>query len=841
MSRFYHNTTLKYNIYFNGNEAYKRALNRMKAQNVDNYNEILPIYYDTKDENSSSASGDMDKAITKSSKGIKIHSITSRPAKMKKGNSKKAKEFNKRNEYNRWIDDSYLLMGKAYFIKKEYLDARYNFEYVIRQFPNEKTKFDAYYWLIRNLLEQRSFSAAKEKLDFVEAQKDFPEKMTGKFNAVYADYFIKQKQYDEAIPKLLEAVKYSKRKDGKLRYYFILAQIYEKIGNDDKAIEMYRLSMKRNNDYSMVFNANINTAKCYANKGKNTKDIRKKLNKMLKDDKNIEYKDRIYYAIAEIDKSTGNIDNAITNYKLSSENSVSNDFQKAVSCLNLGEIYYTRLDYKNAQLYYDSTIMYLPVTYDNYSQIRQNSLNLNQLVENTSIVEFEDSVQKLASMSTNDRNKIIDKIIADIVEAERLQREQEALDNQNSMLFDQRRGTNSNVSASTTGKWYFYDQSQISFGRNEFTKKWGNRKNEDNWRRKNKIVMAEFIDEVEDTLNTDSSKNTPQFSNVKSREYYLQNIPLTDSALTASNERIRDALYNIGEIYKDLFVDYPKAIGSYEDLNKRYPQNIYLLNSYYYLYILNKLINNTAEMERYKNLIIDNYPKSNYAMLLQNPNYIQEVKEKEIAENQLYIDTYDSYMSGDCNATLRNINTFFAENDEKHRLAPNFDFFKTLCTGKNADTTAFKTALVSFIQKYSKDELSTVAQNLLQYFGTTDVQALIEELKTRPEANIKNNNLSVKDTNKFANEDASLYSVNPDSEHYYVIYVKSDSVDMKLLSFQVRAYNVFNFSMRTFNVVNYPINTNYDLVTVRSFKNMRQAVNYSKMIASSRDVFDFTS
>ncbi|MDR2834899.1 MAG: hypothetical protein LBV69_01680, partial [Bacteroidales bacterium] len=363
LSRFYHNTTLKYNIYFNGNEAYKRGMNRIKSQNVDNYNEILPVFIDSKEESVSLAGGEMDKAIQKSSKGIKLHSITSKPTNKKKGNSKRAQEFNKKKEFNRWVDDAYFLMGKSYFIKREFLDSRYNFEYIIRQFPEEAIRFEASIYLTRNFLEQRDFSNAKERLDLIEGQKDFPTKFTGQLNATYSDYFIKQKQYENAIPKLEAAVKFTKKRKEKQRYIFILGQIYEKSGNLNQATEMYELAMKRNNDYSMVFNSQINIAKCYAMQGKNTKDIRKKLNKMLKDDKNIEYQDRIYYAIAEIDKNSGDINNAIKNYKKSSETSVSNDYQKAISCLNLGEIYYSKLDYKNAQIYYDSTIMFLPATY----------------------------------------------------------------------------------------------------------------------------------------------------------------------------------------------------------------------------------------------------------------------------------------------------------------------------------------------------------------------------------------------------------------------------------------------------------------------------------------------
>lgn len=839
LSRVYHGTTLKFNIYFNGNEAYKRGINRILSQNIDNYNEILPIFIDSKEDLASSASGDMDKAIQKASKGIKLHSITTKPNKGKTS-SKKEQEFYKKNEFNKWVDESYFLMGKSYFIKRDYLQARHNFEYITRQFPDEIIRYEANLYLVRTFAEQRNFRSAKETLDFIEGQKDLPKKYNGLFNAIYADYYLKQKKYNEVIPYLTKAIEFTKNKKNKLRYTYILAQIFEKSGNLNKATELYEKVAKRNSSYDMEFNAKINMAKCYAIQGKNTRDIRKKLTKMLKDDKNIEYLDQIYYAIAEIDLNSNKIENAISNFKKSSETSISNDYQKAISCLKLGEIYFSNLDYKNSQIYYDTCIMYLPATYENYAKIRMHSLNLNELVKYVNIVEFEDSVQKLANMNTNERNKIIDKIIENLAEKERLDREQEQQLAMNSMIFDQRRGNfNSGSSTPSGGKWYFYNPSQLSFGKNEFTKKWGNRKNEDNWRRSNKAIVTTF--ETEDDLAGLDSTQTqkPRLTNPKSREYYLQDIPLTDSAMMQSNTKIISALFNMGRVYKELFSDYNKSIYAYEDLNNRYPNNDYLLLSYYNLYLLNKLINNTTNTLKYKNLVIDKFPDSNFAKLLENPNYIQELEDKRRVDEQLYMDTYDKYMEGRCDIVIANADKFLDENSNND-LIPKFDFLKTLCVGKTSDTIIFKASLVEFMQKYKNDELSTVAQNILEYFGTTDIQALIDELKSRPEVQKTNPNTDTNSSNNYnsANNTNEEYTYDENSEHYYVIYVKNTDVDMKRLSFEIRNFNIFNFSMRTFNVVNTPLNNNYDLVSVKTFRNQRQASNYSKMIANSNDVFN---
>ncbi len=832
LTRTYHNITAMYNVYFNGNEAYQRGLNRIKSQYSENYNELLPIFPESNENAASIATGDMDRAINKASKTIKLHSITAKPERRGTGPmTDKEREFYEKNEYCKWIDDSYLLMGKSYLIKRDFHQARHNFEYIIRQFPNEDTKYSAYLYLSRTYIEQGNYVNAKEIFDLLEADREFPEDMKKDLALIYADYYLRQSQYEASIPRLNTTIEEIRRHRKKVRYLYILAQIHERLGNLMTASNYYAKAARRNSDYEMEINAKINMAKCFVGGGEDTRDILRQLNRMLRDDKNMEYLDQIHFAIAEIYLRIDDTENAIENYKKSSEKSVFNDYQKAISCLRLAEIYFELKDYKNSSIYYDTCMMFLPQSYENYREVRQNAMNLAELTKYTNIVEFQDSVQKVALLNEAERNQLIDKIIAEVIEQEKLERDMERQDQLSSMLFDERRHGRQDRTPSS-GRWYMYDPAQLSFGQNEFRKKWGRRQNEDHWRRSNKEIIDMYAD-FEDGESPDSIQE-PRITDNKKREYYLQDIPLTDSMMQVSHSKILESLFNIGKIYQEKFNNYELAINAFEELNSRYPDNEYLLLSYYNLYLLSKLTDKTDKKQTYKDLLVAKFPDTHYANLLKNPNYIIELNEKRKKNEQLYIDTYDNYVAGRCDVVTLNADDFI-ENNPEGELTAKFAYLKTLCVGKTSKQSEFQLALVEFMRAYPEDELYIAAQNILEYFGTTDIESLIADLESRPLTEEISKDIKVQDSLAVLPEE--LFSFEEMEAHFYVIKIHSESIDEKRLSFEIRNFNIFNFSLRTFSVTTYNYDEGHQLIVVKTFNNQRQAINYRNMIANNNDVF----
>ena len=377
-SRAYHNTTSRYNWYFNAKEIRKAKEAELFDQHKDDFSELIPLFIYPTESQSKAMYPDMDAIIEKTSTLIHRHSM-----------------YISKEEHNRWIDDSYMLMGIARFYKQEYYVGEEVFTYLAKAYKKKDERFLALIWLARTYMEVNDMRKAESYLTLIEEQ-GCPKQYSSEFNAVYADYFIRKRNYDEAIPKLEKSLKTTKKRVTKRRYNYVLAQLWLKKKEYSKASELFTTVIKLKPKYDMMFNAKISRALSFDPTSGEQKDIKKMLTKMVKDKKNTEYLDQIYYALADIAFKEADEPLGIKYLQKSAAASVNNDKQKALSYLRLGELFYAKPDYMNSQAYYDSCLTVLPTDYESYDQIDARTKALTKLVKNILTVQQEDSLQKLA-------------------------------------------------------------------------------------------------------------------------------------------------------------------------------------------------------------------------------------------------------------------------------------------------------------------------------------------------------------------------------------------------------------------------------------------------------------
>ena len=826
--RGYHNLTSKYNVYFNGNEAYKSGMDNIYSAHEDNFSLVLPIFVYSDKEAALTSYSDMNRVIEKSEKCMRKHSITAKPkTKKNKKLSDKKKEFQNKNEYVKWIDNAEILEGKAKTIKQDYFAAIEQFSHIVHQYDEQDTKTEAYIWLARCYTEMEKYQQADDFISTVTGDMSkVSRKMMAPLAQTQADILLRQGRYADAIPHVETAVQTIRRdKREKIRLMYILAQLYQINEDNRKASEWYQKVIDKNPDYQYVFNARINKASIFSSESGGSASLQRELTKMLKDDKNTDYLDQIYYALGNIAYNEMRDDDALWYFKQSIAASTTNDNQKSISYLAVADIYFDKPDYRNAQLYYDSAMVNLPHEYPDYQNIRRKAENLTDLVNCIETIQTQDSLQRLARMSESERNKIIDRKIQEVKNAEQAEknRENEA---KNELAQAQQM---SRQNTQTGGKWYFYNQSSLSLGQDEFRKKWGSRKLEDNWRRSNKTVTE--WDDMSSTAENNEAEDTKKGLDNKSREYYLVDIPLTDSAYKVSQQKMEEAYFNLGVVYKDKFADYPLAIDAFTDYMKKYPRSEKEVSAMFNLYKTYLLQKDYANADVYKKLIIREYPETDYAKILNDPDYYKELERAENELNFMYQVTYRYFLNDECdnvNSTFRYVDSAYPDS----RLMPKFALLNTLCMGKQTDSLTFESYLKTYIEKYPKSEEAGYARDVIAALNRkpheveekTEEQILVEEQLAAQAA--------------YDSLDVSLYNYDADELHYYIVVVDKHKLEESRIRFGFIDFNDEYFDFMNFDVTTAKLTEDYGIVRVDKFKNARMAQNYIESVIVAGEVFD---
>lgn len=834
VSRAYHNVTSRYNIYFNGKESLKAGLERIDQTVEDDFTRILPVFKDSEPSAAKVAKSDMDNAILKASKLVQMHSITKKP-KRRRLRTRSYQEFASREEFNNWVDDSYLLMGKAYFYQHNFISATDNFSQVVRKFSEEETRYDALVWLIRCYSETERFSEASEVILSLQADNSFPRRLERELAQVTADYYLKQKDYPEAIKFLDIAVKKTFWKKQKARLQYIMAQLYRETGNLPMAAEAFREVARLNPPYKMAFNARINAAGIFTGQG-DVEKLKKELRRMLKDEKNTEYRDQIYFALGNIFFREGNREQAIENYRHSVATSFENDHQRALSAVTLADLYFEDRQYRESQAYYDSVMMVIDNNYPDYNKLSDRYKSLSRLVENIVTVEVQDSLQRLAKMPEVERNALIDKWVA---QEQEKQRSAELLASQEQMNRGFYRANEYRFGLGRTdegGGWYFYNPQTVSYGKAQFQQRWGRRKLEDDWRRQNKTSLSP--DEMEEFAGLiDSSKIVVRVDDPLKREYYTQDLPVNDSLMALSHDKIRDALYNCGKIFKSDFNDYPRSAESFEELNRRYPQNIYQPSAYFDLYDLYELMNDQQKADYYRNLIVGNFPESKYARYLQNPNFFAELQERQDSLNRLYQDAFRDYKAGRY-ANVSVLATRMKTMEPDSLIIPKIDFMATVAGGVQSDMPAFEGLLKKYIATYPQAEPTPLAGEILaliQDSTLADYRKLVEMGYLHDE--IKNDEL-LPGNQRGEDEFGGRFSYEEDLLHYFVIvWPRKADVDVNRLKFDIANYNLDHYTKIDFDIETENLDANEMMLMVRSLENKEQGLIYFRSIIRQAPVF----
>ena len=849
-SRAWHSFKAKYNAFYNGKLAYIDGTVEKENGNKDNFTEVIPLYTVGNKQSRQLGSGNFDKAIEKSQKVIKLHSIKRKPEWTKKRRkTERDLEWLNRKEYNPFLWKAWLMMGQSQFYKGSFDEAASTFSYMSRIYHTQPAIYGrARAWLAKSYVELDWLYDAEDVIrnmsrDFIHpaAQHEWDYTM--------ADYYIHAADYQKAIPYLRKVIRHENRKKQKARQWFLMGQLQSALGQKTEAYKAYQRVVRLNPPYEVEFNARIAMTEVFADT-QGGKMIRR-LKRMAISDKNKEYLDQVYYAIGNIYMSERDTLNAIAAYEKGNTKSTRNGIEKGVLLLRLGDIYWAMEKYNDAQRCYGEAIGLLDKERDDYEQLSHRSQVLDQLVPYTDAVHLQDSLLELSTMSEADRNAAIDRVIDELKRKEKEERdklaEEEAARTQQRNAGQPNRPVNQNPAAANQqqdkGLWYFYNPTAVNQGKTQFQKQWGKRENVDNWQRVNKSVVADDTaaaaangEETGETAaegqtgeqtgaadggNGETPADTLQ-NDPHNREYYLAQIPFTDEQKAECHLIIQDGLYNSAVIFKDKLDNLHLSEKAFTRLRMDYPEYEGMDNAYYHLFLLHSRKGEHQQAADYVSLLQSRYPESQWTALLTDPNFEENSRFGLHLEDSLYAATYEAFKADRADEVRANAD-FSATRFPLGANRDKFIFIDGLTKLNQGDADGCLEAMTAVVEQFPSGKVGEMAGMIIN--GVKQGRQLrggrfdIGDVWQRRTAVLNDNDTT--DNRQFSNE--------RNTDFIFMIAYMPDSVNENQLLYEVARYNFTSYFVRNFDI---EIDEDAGLhrMILRGFRNYDEALQYARAL-----------
>lgn len=852
-SRWWHSFNARYNTYYNGTLAYIDGSEEKERSNKDNFTEIIPLYTVGNKRSKEIGKGNFDKAIEKSQKAIKLHSIKKKPEwnKNRRKNEKDLEWLN-RKEYNPLLWKAWMLMGRSQFHQGAFDEAASTFAYMSRLYQTQPAIYGrARAWLAKCYIEQDWLYDAEDVIRNMRRD-SIHWSARKEWDYTYADYYIHIGDYEQAVPYLRKVIKHEMRRPQKAREWFLLGQLENALGHKQAAYKAFQRVCRLNPPYEVEFNARIAMTEVMA-QGQWKKMV-SRLKHMAASDNNKDYLDQVYYAIGNIYLAQKDTAKAIGAYEKGNEKATRSGIEKGVLLLKLGDIYWEKEKFSDAQRCYGEAIGLLDKEREDYEQLAERSKILDELAPFTDAVHLQDSLQALAQMSEKDRNEAIDRVIEELKKKEKEEKRKQAEANAQDVMQrngatgnrnNQQRNTPTAQTGQQNGKWYFYNPMAVQQGKQTFEKQWGKRENVDNWQRVNKTVVAgmggtdeipELTPEQLDSIATaeaiqdsleqvkDSAQNDPH-----KREYYLAQIPFTEEQLLASNLILEDGLYNSGVIFKDKFNNLPLSEKALRRLSDDYPDYENMADVYYHLFLLYNRKNMPEIADQYLDKLKEQYPESQWTGILSDPYFKENAIFGEQMEDSLYAATYNAFKADRYDEVKGNARL----SSERFPLGANRDkflFIDGLGKLNDGDGDGCLQDMNTLVEKFPQSKLAEMAGMIVNgvkagkrlHGGKFD----LGDVWSR-------RSVVLSDSDSIA---AKKLSPERNIDFIFMVAYKPDSVNENQLLYELARYNFTSYMVRNFDITIEQDEYGLHLMQVSGFRNFDEALQYARELYQQSNI-----
>ena len=720
----FNNVAARDNAYFLAREKLHAIEEKLYADRLNDYNQSLPLFPTLDSASVRANRADLNDVIKKASMPIQH-----RPG-------------------SDWTDDAYVLVGWARFYQMQFDDAALTFKYVNSTSKDDNAKHEALIGLMRTYVARGEYESAKAVSDLLDKDRGLPKDARQLF-LTRADYYIRTNEPAKAIPQLEKAIPLIELKNERSRTRYVLAQLYQDAGENKKAYDQLDQILARNPPYELDFHAKLMLGQVSDLTLKDRARLNKTFAGLLKDTKNKDYRDKIYYEMARLNYREKNYPEALKLLRQSIQATTTNRLQKSYTYLLAGRIYYENLQkYRLAAAYYDSTVQNLAKEAKTYAAIKERSDILKEFAKQYTVIETQDSLQALAKLDKDALNQQLNlyadaEIAAKEKEAARLAALQKASDKATEFASRQANSPPSSLpggapptdlmafdptAVASGAKWYFDNPAALGTARADFLRRWGNRQLQDNWRTSSQAsnspnTPANGGAPVDITGNRTNQVNSPADSAAAAAAadpeagkralvaQYRSNLPLSPEQLQASEAQIETALYELAGIYKEQLKEREKGFETYEQQVTRYARGSHAPEAYYLLYLHYKDKPDVTKMAQYAAALQREFPTSIYAKLIADPLY----REHQSALHNAVASRVDSAFSYYKKQYFKKAGDVLARTEKlypKSDLADRVAYLKMLLVIRTQPPLTARSSVEKFCQDYPESPLAPQAQAL---------------------------------------------------------------------------------------------------------------------------------
>ena len=557
--RAYQNTVSQFNYLFNAEEELKEIIQKARNNYKEEYGNLLSFYdYDLATTSKSS----FDSIIYRCNANIVLHDLRSN-----------------------WVDDAYLLLGKSYLFHRNFDTAASIFQFINYSFDenangmdlpigsnmrnasgrfsvankddntffrNGNVRNESMLWQARNYIESDQINEALSLLQILKSDADFPKRLHPFLNEQFAYAYYSMESYESAANSLIQALPNAIDDNAKSRWYYLIAQLWQKVNNTEKAYSWYKKASEFSPNPIIGVYATINMIRIESEKSNRPwQSLANDLEKITKKEKYKPYKDIIYYEMAKLAIQHKAFDKANEWLITAIKNNYENPKQKQIAFELLGEINYNENKFAIAKIAYDS-ISNILKTNPQFEQLTLRKKWMGSIVQELTNLQNEDTLQYIYKLPLEQQSQF----------AKRWQkRKAENTIALNELFSDhsknQTKSTQSiqlannasninigNNFSNNIGSFYFENTNAISQGKQSFIQKWGERPNIDNWRRKTSTAIvninnssnAQINDTVKKVLSVQAEKTDSALIKLISNdsEYIKSNINWNKAALATA-------------------------------------------------------------------------------------------------------------------------------------------------------------------------------------------------------------------------------------------------------------------------------------------------------------------